>query len=38
MMEQAWNYKSVVAKDSNNTGSSGSGSGGGFQYMLLYQY
>ena len=24
MMEQAWNYKSVVAKDSNNTGSSGS--------------
>ena len=30
MMEQAWNYKSVVAKDSNNTGGSGSGSGGGF--------
>ena len=27
MMEQAWNYKSVVAKDSNNTGGSGSGSG-----------
>ena len=29
MIEQAWNYKSVVAKDSNNTGGSGSGSGGG---------
>lgn len=27
MIEQAWNYKSVVAKDSNNTGGSGSGSG-----------
>lgn len=26
MIEQAWNYKSVVAKDSNNTGDSGGGS------------
>ena len=35
MIEQAWNYKSVVAKDSNNTGGSGSGSG---DYIDTYQY
>lgn len=34
MIEQAWNYKSVVAKDSNNTGDSGSGSGS--KYLPKY--
>ena len=32
MIEQAWNYKSVVAKDSNNTGGSGNGSSDGAKW------
>ena len=35
MIEQAWNYKSVVAKDSNNTGGSSSGDSIKFEYYKI---
>ena len=35
MKKQAWDYRSLVAKNSNNTGGSGSGSSDGIEYTYL---